>query len=320
MVARKGISPVLKELRLVDEVLEVEKNNSDSYSKALVILNNQIIDHVICPHKSFRSGLFVRKLNVKGEKIGFQKWWTPLVFTRTRKYPQSFPDAIRQLSLLGLLDKNFDDKWRKQLSREVLKVPLRKSGPLKMNQFLIPEWSSMKLDHNFQKKCDNTVVLAPGSVWATKKWTLQGYIEVARHFVSQGLKVQLMGSPAEKELCDQIFNSVPQVLNQAGETSLMQSLQILSSAKLLVCNDSGAMHLAAAAGVPTVAIFGPTTLDIGYQPWNENSVVIQKDIPCRPCGKHGPQVCPLGTHECMKTISSSEVIQSAEELMKTRTA
>jgi heptosyltransferase-2 len=85
--------------------------------------------------------------------------------------------------------------------------------------------------------------------------------------------------------------------------------------KVVVSNDSGAMHLASVAEVPTVAIFGPTVLEFGYQPWNNMSAVVEnKEINCRPCGKHGHEKCPIGTHVCMTSISANQVLEKIKAL------
>jgi heptosyltransferase II len=68
-------------------------------------------------------------------------------------------------------------------------------------------------------------------------------------------------------------------------------------------------------GIPTVAVFGPTTLDLGYRPWQNRALVVQKDLECRPCGKHGAAKCPLGTHACMKTVRPPDVLTAIDRLL-----
>jgi heptosyltransferase-2 len=132
--------------------------------------------------------------------------------------------------------------------------------------------------------------------------------------MARGYSVVLVGSRDEKALCDQIAAAVPGVENRAGTTGLADLVDLLASGRALVCNDSGAMHAAAAAGLPTVAVFGPTTLDLGFRPWNSSAIVMQRELGCRPCGAHGPQVCPLGTHECMKSVTAVDVLGALAKL------
>jgi heptosyltransferase-2 len=115
----------------------------------------------------------------------------------------------------------------------------------------------------------------------------------------------------EYELCEVIANQLNRKINLAGKCTLWESLLVLSAAKLVVCNDSGSMHMGAFADVPTVAIFGPTVLTQGFRPWQNHATVVENNkINCRPCGKHGHKTCPLKHHDCMKTISSDLVFSA----------
>ncbi len=163
---------------------------------------------------------------------------------------------------------------------------------------------------------DRIAILAPGSVWPTKMWTSEGYRETARALLHDGFRVLLTGAPNEVEICKSIEKEVPGVVSIAGRTDLFESAQILSFANLLICNDSGAMHLAAAAGVPTVSIFGPTVLKFGYRPWQNRAKVESVALSCRPCGKHGAVKCPIGTHDCMKKVDSERVVNAARNLLQ----
>ena len=95
-----------------------------------------------------------------------------------------------------------------------------------------------------------------------------------------------------------------------------QLVDMFTQGTALVCNDSGAMHAAAAAGLPTVAVFGPTVLAQGFRPWQNQAMVVQRRLECRPCGKHGSDKCPIGTHACMEGIEAGEVLEALESLIK----
>jgi heptosyltransferase-2 len=91
---------------------------------------------------------------------------------------------------------------------------------------------------------------------------------------------------------------------------------ILQRARVAVANDSAMMHLAVACGVPVVALFGPTVTGFGFRPLGAGSVVVERDLDCRPCSLHGGRLCPLGHHECLRGISVEEV--AAEVLNRWR--
>ena len=161
------------------------------------------------------------------------------------------------------------------------------------------------------------VYLVPGSVWATKMWPLENFTELAKQLDQAGYQVLITGAKAEEIICDKICKQVPNAINIAGKTSLYQSALLFHFAKLVIANDSGAMHLAATQDTPTIALFGPTVLRFGYRPWNNNAKVIENNqVRCRPCGKHGPNKCPIGTHECMRSITPEAVFAKAKQLLR----
>lgn len=173
-------------------------------------------------------------------------------------------------------------------------------------------FSVAKENRLFEKK---TVFVAAGSVWATKRWTAEGYQCLGQTLVKRGYNVCFIGAADEKEYTAQIAAEVPGSVNICGETSLFETYQLFLKGTALICNDSGAMHLAAVAGLPTVAIFGPTTLDLGYRPWQEKAIVVGSEVDCRPCGSHGGAKCPKGTHECMTSVNELQVIDALNGLL-----
>jgi heptosyltransferase-2 len=81
----------------------------------------------------------------------------------------------------------------------------------------------------------------------------------------------------------------------------------MKKAKVLVCNDSGAMHVASIVDIPIISIFGPTVTSQGYAPWSFKAQVAEISLPCRPCGAHGHRECPIKTHDCMKKLDVDRV-------------
>jgi len=215
---------------------------------------------------------------------------------------KSLPEALRQLQMLT------------HESFEVLERLNTYAGQYEAGEMgEVPSWATMTVDQEKQKK--ELICIFPGSVWVTKKWTLQGFCKLAKA-LSETNTVVLLGSKEEHELGVEIQKSASKVQNQIGQTSLEQTLRLLSQAKLVITNDSGSQHLAALVEAPTISIFGPTVLDFGYRPWNPNAIVVENNaIACRPCGSHGHQKCPRGTHECMTSISSDQVLKEARKLI-----
>jgi len=85
---------------------------------------------------------------------------------------------------------------------------------------------------------------------------------------------------------------------------------------LFVTNDSGPMHLAAAAGVPVVAIFGATSRELGFFPYGNGHRVVEAELACRPCGLHGGRDCPEGHFLCMKLVTVPQVLDACRAVLK----
>lgn len=336
VLCRKGLGKFLLESGLVDEAIEAEKTNKESWKAAVKELRSRRFDLLLCPHESPRSHLLVLRLRAK-RKIGYRSRFNLLVFNDRIERPMHLPEALRQLALLQPLD----SQWKLRLEGYG-RLQFEAGGQSESGLTPVPEWASMdvprlvELRERFRANGDvagtssskigeiieraglhrssKIAFLAPGSVWKTKMWTSDGFTRAARELQGLGYRVFLMGTPSEKTICDDIAFRAPGVVSLAGETSLFESAEMLAFADLLICNDSGAMHMAAAAGVPTVSVFGPTVLRFGYRPWQNDARVVQTELPCRPCGKHGAEKCPLGTHACMKRVPANQVLEVAQEL------
>lgn len=310
VVCRQGLGEILLRLGLADQVIEMDKSNSRSFQRAKEQLRREEFEWVICPHESVRSHLLVASLKAQ-VKVGFKNWWNFWVFDHRIPRPMIWPDALRQLSLLCSLDESIRTKF------ETLEKELE--NPQQRNDILtwsnpIPEWASMGLKDRIKSSANeytNAVFLAPGSVWPTKRWTPSGFVNVGLELQKSGFDIVLVGSAAERELCEQIQSQIPGSRNLAGQTTLYRMLEVFAQGRLLITNDSGAMHLASVAELPLVSVFGPTTLSLGYRPWSDRSAVVQKDISCRPCGLHGSKKCPIGTHACMEEIDPEQVLKAA---------
>jgi ADP-heptose:LPS heptosyltransferase len=100
----------------------------------------------------------------------------------------------------------------------------------------------------------------------------------------------------------------------SNASSLRELCALLSFCRALVCSDSGPMHLATAVGTPVVALFGPTTREWGFYPAGARDVVLEKDLPCRPCSLHGGNTCPyLG--RCLTSISPETIFTAVRKTL-----
>jgi heptosyltransferase-2 len=156
------------------------------------------------------------------------------------------------------------------------------------------------------------VVLAPGAEYGpAKQWPAAHFGAVARALSGQGWDVVIVGLPKDRELGEEILGGVRSGFNLCGATTLSQLAALLGTAALLVSNDSGAMHLAAALGVQQVAIFGSTN-PAWTGPLNPRGRVAYRQEPCSPCYA---RTCRFGHTRCLTELAPEGVIEEAERLL-----
>ncbi|NUS99108.1 MAG: glycosyltransferase family 9 protein, partial [Gemmatimonadaceae bacterium] len=151
------------------------------------------------------------------------------------------------------------------------------------------------------------VALAPGSVWATKRWPY--YPALARAVASRA-RVVVVGARDDAALAAEIAAEVGDgsVIDATGALSLLGSAELIGRCRAIVSNDSAPLHLASAMNTPTVAIFGPTVPSFGFGPLAERAAIVEDDLlACRPCDRHGPRRCPLGHWRCMRGMLPARV-------------
>lgn len=158
----------------------------------------------------------------------------------------------------------------------------------------------------------NILALAPGAAFGeTKRWPLEYYADIANNKLKQGWQVWLFGSPNEAELLGNIQALCHDQCVDLHAVSLEQKIDLLSLATLVVTNDSGMLHVAAALERPLVAIYGSTTPSF-TPPLTNKAAVLSVDISCRPCFK---RECPYGHLKCLRDISPAQVNVTIQRLL-----
>ena len=162
--------------------------------------------------------------------------------------------------------------------------------------------------------------LHPGSTWGTKRWPAGYYASIAAKTAEEGAVALVFGGPDERADAAEVAATAidlaapsarERIFDVAARWSLPELAAVIKRLACYITNDSGPMHLAWAQRVPVTAIFGPTVRELGFFPRGENSTVLEASVPCRPCGLHGPQICPHGHHRCMTDISPAMVWDDA---------
>lgn len=164
---------------------------------------------------------------------------------------------------------------------------------------------------------EQLVVLAPGSVWATKRWPY--FADLAR-MLNERARIVVVGSAADRPLAGELSRATQgRAIDAAGHLSLLASAELIGRARLLVTNDSLPQHLASAMNTPTLTVFGPTVPAFGFGPLAERRAIAEvTTLDCRPCDSHGPRRCPLGHWRCMREITAGDVAALALSLLDSR--
>ncbi|MBN1165264.1 MAG: lipopolysaccharide heptosyltransferase II [Candidatus Krumholzibacteriota bacterium] len=160
---------------------------------------------------------------------------------------------------------------------------------------------------------EDYLVLAPGATYGSaKRWPAERYGALSRRLKERtGWRVVMTGSEGERDTLAAIDSPAENdSLNLAGKCDLSQLISILRGAKIVIGNDSGPVHIAAALGIPTLAIFGSTN-PAWTAPRGEKVEIMKKDVECAPCFK---RECPDGSARCLLDIEVEEVYRSALRL------
>jgi heptosyltransferase II len=162
---------------------------------------------------------------------------------------------------------------------------------------------------------ERMIALAPGSVWATKRWPY--YRELAEQLAGIG-RIVVVGGHDDSPLAAEIRTAAPDAIDATGVLPMLGSAELIGRCAAIVTNDSSPLHLASAMGTPTVAIFGPTVPEFGFGPLARSRVVVgHESLACRPCHRHGPRRCPLTHFRCMRELTPELVAEHTRRLILT---
>jgi heptosyltransferase-2 len=256
---------------------------------------------VVAPHRSLRTALLVAWSGAP-QRLGFARWLTRWAYTVTVPRPAQGHEIERHLHLLTALE-------------------LDAAGPAIRLQLGVAAAARQAAAECFARSgigpADVVVGLIPGSQWGTKRWPAEQFAALIEQLAwTSALRCVLFGGPQDRPIAEAILaRCTTPVLDLIGRTTLPELAAYLACCTVVVSNDTGPMHVAAAVGRPIVALFGPTTTAMGFAPygvpWEEVSVA----LPCRPCNAHGPQRCPLSHWRCMRELSVERVAASVHRLL-----
>ena len=159
---------------------------------------------------------------------------------------------------------------------------------------------------------DFVVGIHPGGSSFDKRWPEGSYAQIADQLVREyNARILILRGPREAELDRNIRQSMQSASIAYAPKSIRELAALLKQCNLVVCNDSGPMHIAAALDVPMVTLFGPTD-HVVWKPLSDKATVVRRDMPCWPCSAHK---CKIGW-ECMKKLPVDMVWREVEAKVK----
>jgi heptosyltransferase-2 len=301
VIVRPEAVPLVEGHPAVDDVLVDDKRGAERGLGGLLRMARRIraegFDLAVVPHRSLRTALVTAAAGIP-RRIGFRESRGSLLYHERVTRDRRLHDVERNLALVRPLGGG-DDVPR-------LHVPVHAAAAARAAT-LLPAGNAP------------LVAIAPGSVWATKRWRAEGFAAVARALDAEA-RVVLLGAPGDRALCEAIAAQAGgSVRSLAGEIDLATTVAVIDRAAVLVGNDSAPMHIACARDVPVVAVFCATTPALGYGPYGHRARVVSVDLECRPCGRHGGAQCPRGTEDCMRLVDPPAVLAAVRDVWRTET-
>jgi lipopolysaccharide heptosyltransferase II len=163
------------------------------------------------------------------------------------------------------------------------------------------------------------ILLQPGARWENKRWPVRHFAELVRTLAAKypAARLALLGGKDDAPLGEEIAQAAPgRCLNLCGQTSLPEMIEWIRLGDLLITNDTGPMHVAAALGKPLVALFGPTE-PRRTGPYGQLQNVVRLDLPCSPC--LSSRCAIANTDECLRALPPALVWERVQQLLPPQT-
>ena len=292
-LVRKGNESLLKNNPTISDVLiwDKKQHKKRNLLNVLKTIRANKYDAVINVQRFFSTGLLTA-FSGAAQKIGFDK--NPLSFLFTKKVPHlTDPAHIRHE-----VERNND------LIRHITDDGFTRPA-------LYPSTEDDEIIQPFANS--DFVTMTPSSVWFTKKYPLEKWVDLMDSF-DAGIKIYLLGGKENTKECEMIrsMTNNKNVEILAGELTFLQSAALMKKARMNYVNDSAPLHFASAVNAPVTAIFCSTVPAFGYTPLSDVSFIVETPEPlaCRPCGLHGWQSCPQKHFRCAYGISTNQVLNT----------
>ncbi|HME59758.1 MAG TPA: lipopolysaccharide heptosyltransferase II [Candidatus Binatia bacterium] len=296
---------LLQDHPAIDEIITYDKKNFHRGWAGLCHVAETVKENkftiALTPHKSLRSALILYLAAIP-QRIGFRQSRGWFLFHRRAARDPKCHDVERNLSVLQAFGLKAED------CRRTIELPVKPDLQNSVDR---------KLEELGLNNHDRIIGVNPGSVWPTKRWSAAGFGALIRMLREKhGCQVLLFGGSDDADVVQDVQRQCGEAaISLVGRIDLHELPAAISRCHVFVTNDSGPMHIAVARQVPIVAVFCATTPDLGFYPYTNNAIVVQRRLACRPCASHGGRRCPLGTEDCIRAILPETVLLAVEKLL-----
>lgn len=277
-----------------------------------IIENNPNVDEILI-YKG--TGQFIKEVRKRGFDLATDLFFTYemkqafMAYLSGAKYRIGFEEAGREIFFnvrepITLPEKNMVEHLL-DLSE---KIGTKREG-CEPEIFLTEEekkWASSFLSEKGLAAAIK-IAIHPGAFYPSQRWPALRFGEIAKRIIKEyEVKVLLFGDKGEKLLLKTIRDIAGEKTEIFCGLRLRQFIVLLNYCNLLICNNSGPLHIASALKIPTVSIMGPAVTPL-WLPWGKNHIVIRKELPCSPCNK-----AECEDHSCMNLITVEEVMDAVK--------
>ncbi len=304
VLAKYYLADIYLNIPEIDEIIPIPDHwTVRSYLHILARLRKKRFDRGVLFTNSFSSALFLHMAGIKS-CAGYDRDGRGWLLEE--KIPRSVDLEHHQYYYLNIIEHLAGEKIGNLCSAGLVVSAIES------------DWATRWLTEQGIASGQLLLAVSPGAAYGSAKaWPLERFHEFIRRWNENrpGTAVLLLGTAAEKEGIATLANNMPgSVIELAGRLSLRQAIAVLSHCRLFIGNDSGMMHVAAALGLPLVAVFGPTEPG-RTAPLAARFRLLHHGADCAPC-RH--RECP-SDHRCMNAVRVDEVLAAALELWAERT-
>lgn len=299
-VVAREYSDLLKNHPLITKLWQYDRATGFRGWRALCSeLEAEGFDHLVDVHQSFRTFYAMRRFKktlpkAQQTKIKKDRLKKIALFLFKKGKQKNFTPFVERFSLLGGAPDGRPD-FKHLLNRKSSEI--------------VTVLNSLPQSQPF-------LAVMAASRWKGKEWSVLRYAKTLE--LLKGKFFPILLGTADDVACTKLASSLEALnvpyFSMVGKLSLSENAQVLGQCKAYLGNDTGLAHLAEAVGIPSFVIFGPTSREIGFAPWRNQSRILEQPLWCRPCGKDG-RYCfrVMNRFQCMKNITVEHVKTTLEE-------